>query len=761
MSKLLKLVIVGDGGVGKSALTIQLTQNQFIAEYDPTIENSYRKQVNIDEEVYMLDILDTAGQEEYSAMRDQYIRSGRGFLIVYSIISRPSFEAVTTFREQILRVKDLSTYPIVIIGNKADLPDKDRKVPPMEGKELAKSFGAPFLETSAKSRVNVEEAFFTLVREIKRWNQNPQNEEMLPPKKRGCIILFTKLYIENDNNNNNNNNNEEPSLEGKDAIFSNIIACISIGDIMKSLLGPKSRDKLIVNKYNEIIVSNDGYTVLKSIQLEHPCSKMMVELSFSMDDQNGDGTTSVVVLSSFLLRKSLKLLNGSSTNNNNNSNSGGGSIHPIKIINGFVRASKIAIESIINQSKSFDINTDQGKNLMMQTCKTTLNSKLISHTNPILSKLAIDSILMISNLKGSISTESINIISIQGESVEKSTIHPYFILPHTLITPFYSNSNNSNGDFKFLFLNISFSNSGTTDNKNLVIEENINREESNIKSIVISLKKKGISMIGILEDLNIPNSNISNLLLSYLVKAKISVLKPFSFERMKSLSNKLNIPIIFDKSEIIKLENLKTFKSIKYQTINNENLIHFENHITQSNHDSDFQNEKIILPTIILRGTTIMELKETGRALHDALCVLRNLVRNPIVVPGGSACEIEASKKINGFFNNSIANNNNNNVNRDELLAMISFAESLEEISETLCQNSGIDNHLEVVLKLKQIHLENKTNDSKNVGIDLKVNSIGDMFNYGVLETLSNKLAQITMATEIVTSILKIDEIIY
>jgi len=189
MSKLLKLVIVGDGGVGKSALTIQLTQNQFIAEYDPTIENSYRKQVNIDDEVYMLDILDTAGQEEYSAMRDQYIRSGRGFLIVYSIVSRPSFEAVTNFRDQILRVKDLSTYPIVIIGNKADLADKDRRVTTMEGKELAKSFGAPFLETSAKSRVNVEEAFFTLVREIKKWNQNPENEEMAPPKKRSCIIL--------------------------------------------------------------------------------------------------------------------------------------------------------------------------------------------------------------------------------------------------------------------------------------------------------------------------------------------------------------------------------------------------------------------------------------------------------------------------------------------------------------------------------------------------------------------------------------------
>merc|ERR1712188_139359 len=114
-----KLVIVGGGGVGKSALTIQLIQNNFIEEYDPTIEDSYRKQVTIDDETCLLDILDTAGQEEYSAMRDQYMRTGQGFLIVYSITSRSSFDEVAQFRDQILRVKDADKVPIVIVGNKS------------------------------------------------------------------------------------------------------------------------------------------------------------------------------------------------------------------------------------------------------------------------------------------------------------------------------------------------------------------------------------------------------------------------------------------------------------------------------------------------------------------------------------------------------------------------------------------------------------------------------------------------------------------
>ncbi|KAI4106774.1 MAG: hypothetical protein L6R37_001976 [Teloschistes peruensis] len=123
-----KLVVVGGGGVGKSCLTIQLIQAHFVDEYDPTIEDSYRKQCVIDEEVALLDVLDTAGQEEYSAMREQYMRTGEGFLLVYSITSRQSFEEIMTFQQQILRVKDKDYFPIIIVGNKCDLDGERQKV---------------------------------------------------------------------------------------------------------------------------------------------------------------------------------------------------------------------------------------------------------------------------------------------------------------------------------------------------------------------------------------------------------------------------------------------------------------------------------------------------------------------------------------------------------------------------------------------------------------------------------------------------------
>eukprot|EP01102_Stenamoeba_stenopodia_P005094 TRINITY_DN15605_c0_g1_i1.p1 TRINITY_DN15605_c0_g1~~TRINITY_DN15605_c0_g1_i1.p1 ORF type:complete len:193 (+),score=38.56 TRINITY_DN15605_c0_g1_i1:361-939(+) len=190
---LYKIVILGDGGVGKSCLTIQFTQNHFVREYDPTIENSYRKQITIDEEACILDILDTAGQEEYSVMRDQYINSGQGFMLVYSITSKATFKSLTDLREKILQVKDCDHFPMVIVGNKCDL-DKERQVATQEGKDLCSSWGAPFLESSAKSRTNVEEAFKAVVREIRKKDEGPAAEEEIkrprkPKRKNTCTLL--------------------------------------------------------------------------------------------------------------------------------------------------------------------------------------------------------------------------------------------------------------------------------------------------------------------------------------------------------------------------------------------------------------------------------------------------------------------------------------------------------------------------------------------------------------------------------------------
>ncbi|KAL6059979.1 RAS1 protein [Balamuthia mandrillaris] len=161
------IVVMGPGGVGKSCLTIQMVNGQWTTDYDPTIEDFYTQKIIIDAQASFLEILDTAGQEEYAVMRDQYMRAGEGFLIVYDVTSRASFEALPTLHQAILRANEVEDVPITLVGNKSDLAANSREVSTGEGKDLAASWGARFLETSAKTRVNVHEAFFELVREIR------------------------------------------------------------------------------------------------------------------------------------------------------------------------------------------------------------------------------------------------------------------------------------------------------------------------------------------------------------------------------------------------------------------------------------------------------------------------------------------------------------------------------------------------------------------------------------------------------------------
>ncbi|KAF0690829.1 Aste57867_17817 [Aphanomyces stellatus] len=165
-----KLVVLGAGGVGKSALVIRLVTDNFLEDYDPTIEDSYRKQVEIDQRQALLDILDTAGQEEYTTMQDEWMREGKGFLLVYSVTSQTTFDEIKTFKDKILRAKDTNRVPMVLVGNKCDL-DKHREVSLAAGKQLAAEWGCPFMETSAKERINNEECFFNVVREIRKQDQ--------------------------------------------------------------------------------------------------------------------------------------------------------------------------------------------------------------------------------------------------------------------------------------------------------------------------------------------------------------------------------------------------------------------------------------------------------------------------------------------------------------------------------------------------------------------------------------------------------------
>lgn len=191
-----KVIMVGIGGVGKSALTLQFMYDEFVEDYEPTKADSYQKNIVLGGKECQIDILDTAGQEDYAAIRDNYFRSGEGFLCVFSITERESFEATQEFRDQILRVKNADSttdnIPFILVGNKSDL-DSRRQVPYAEANDMASRWRVPYIETSAKTRDRVDAVFYQLMDSI----QKKKEEESISPdpgqsqdqrnRKKGCL----------------------------------------------------------------------------------------------------------------------------------------------------------------------------------------------------------------------------------------------------------------------------------------------------------------------------------------------------------------------------------------------------------------------------------------------------------------------------------------------------------------------------------------------------------------------------------------------
>lgn len=170
-----KVVVLGSGGVGKSALTVQFVSGCFIEKYDPTIEDFYRKEIAVDNSPCVLEILDTAGTEQFASMRDLYIKNGHGFIVMYSLTNHQTFQDISSMKNVISRVKGSQPAPILLVANKFDL-EYQREVSTAEGNALAQLWECPFIEASAKNRINVNEVFATIVREMNMTSEKRQKK---------------------------------------------------------------------------------------------------------------------------------------------------------------------------------------------------------------------------------------------------------------------------------------------------------------------------------------------------------------------------------------------------------------------------------------------------------------------------------------------------------------------------------------------------------------------------------------------------------
>jgi len=185
------VAVLGDGGVGKTALAVQFTLNCFVETYDPTIEDAYRKQFVVDNRMCFVEVIDTAGQEEYATLRDQWVREGQGFILVYSIASRSTFDRLEVFRQSVKRAKRGDPI-LMLVGNKCDKA-YEREVSKEEGAALARQFNCEFIETSAKTAQNVERVFTSLVRALRQTRNLEPGPAPTPGRPREgrkkCIIL--------------------------------------------------------------------------------------------------------------------------------------------------------------------------------------------------------------------------------------------------------------------------------------------------------------------------------------------------------------------------------------------------------------------------------------------------------------------------------------------------------------------------------------------------------------------------------------------
>lgn len=186
-----RIVVCGSGGVGKSAIVVRFIQGKFVETYDPTIEDSYRKTVDIDNQTRVLDVMDTAGQDEYSSLREQYLRVGQGFIVVYAVTATPSFDATDRFRKMILRCKEAdekAEIPMILAGNKIDMA-AERKVTTEEGKKKAEQWKCGFFESSAKTTENIEQIFTEIVRRIDKWRETNSDDNTPKKQRKGCTLV--------------------------------------------------------------------------------------------------------------------------------------------------------------------------------------------------------------------------------------------------------------------------------------------------------------------------------------------------------------------------------------------------------------------------------------------------------------------------------------------------------------------------------------------------------------------------------------------
>lgn len=499
---------------------------------------------------------------------------------------------------------------------------------------------------------------------------------------------------------------------GKDAQSRNILAAKTIANSVKSTLGPKGMDKMLVDSMGDVVITNDGATILKEMDIEHPAAKMMVEIAKTQDNEVGDGTTSAVVIAGELLKRAEDLLDQE--------------VHPTLIVTGYRLAAEKAYSVLKKMAKT--VKPDDVKTLK-KIAATSMTGKGAEVARELLTNLSVESVMAIAEPGGQVDTDHIKLEKKTGGSKEDTVLIKGMIIDKERV---HSGMPKLVEDAKIALLNTAMEIEKTEVDAKIEITSPdqmkafLDEEENMLKSMVDKVTESRANVL-------FCQKGIDDLAQHYLAKAGVMAVRRVKESDMKKLASATGGKVLTTLEEI-RAEDLGNAGTVEERKIGGDEMIFVE----------DCKNPKSV--SILLRGGTEHVVDELERGMYDALRVTACAVEDGKYVAGGGATEIELAIQLRNYAAS---------VGGREQLAIQAFADAVEVIPRALAENAGLD-PIDVLVALRSEH----ESGNKYMGLDMITGKPANMIKANVIEPLRIKTQAISSATESATMILRIDDVI-
>jgi thermosome len=503
---------------------------------------------------------------------------------------------------------------------------------------------------------------------------------------------------------------------GRDAQRNNILAAKVVAETVKTTLGPRGMDKMLVSTIGDVVITNDGATIMKELDVQHPAAKMLVEVAKTQDNEVGDGTTTAVVLTGELLDKAEKLLDKD--------------VHPTVIVEGYKKAADKAreiLEQLSEQIDPADVQT------LQRIAMTSMGTKGVTGAKDYLAKIAVDAGLQVKETrdgKTKVDVDLVKIVKKHGKSLEETELVRGIVIDKEIAHPQMPKRTNN---AKIALLNAKLEiektefdakiNINNPDQMKLFLDE----EERMLKEMVDDVVKSGANFV-------FCEKSIDDMALHFLSKKGISAIKNMSSGDMEKLAKATGGKIVASLKDLGS-DSLGEAKVIEESKIGDDKLTYVR----------DAKNPMAV--TVVIRGGTEHVVDEADRSLHDALCVVRDAIEDSKVVAGGGAPEAETAKQLREYAVK---------VGGREQLAIEAFAEAMESIPLALAENAGLD-PIDIMVELRAKH---QNAENRWYGVDVFSGKVRDMKSLNVLEPLRVKIQVVKSATEAASMILRIDDVV-